>query len=92
MPALRNHRHGIRPRGRLQLVPPRKKKNPTVITSESVEDPVQEFDSFDEAYAALMAQLDPGGSIDLHEETCALAVDGPECTCTPHRITKGATA
>jgi len=51
-----------------------------------------EFDSFDEAYAALMAQLEPGGSIDLHEEHCALVVDEPICTCTPHRITKGPVA
>jgi len=51
-----------------------------------------EFDSFDEAYASLMAQLEPGGSIDLHEEHCALVVDEPNCTCTPHRITKGPVA
>lgn len=70
---------------------PRKKK--TTITTEVLEPgAVQEFDTFDEAYAALMAQLEPGGSIDLHEESCALAADGDECDCTPHRITKGAQA
>jgi hypothetical protein len=68
-------------------------KKQTIITTEAVDaEDVQEFDSFDEAYAALMAQLDPGGSIDLHEETCALTRDEPECDCTPHRITKGAQA
>jgi hypothetical protein len=53
---------------------------------------VQEFESFDEAYTALMESLEPGGWIDLHEETCALVADEPECTCTPHRIVKGAKA
>ena len=52
----------------------------------------EEFNSFDEAYASLMAQLEPGGSIDLHEEHCALVVDEPECNCTPMRIVKGASA
>jgi hypothetical protein len=61
------------------------------ITSEAVEGE-QVFDTFDEAYAALMASLEPGGWIDLHEEHCALVADEPECTCTPHRITKGAEA
>lgn len=64
----------------------------TIITTEALPEDVQEFDSFDEAYTALMAQLEPGGSIDLHEETCALVRDEPECDCTPHRITKGAVA
>lgn len=64
---------------------------PLTITTEAIEG-VEEYETFDEAYAALMAQLEPGGCIDLHEEDCALVVDGPECTCTPHRITKGAEA
>ena len=63
-----------------------------IITTESQAEDVAEYETFDEAYAALMAQLEPGGSIDLHEEDCALVVDEPECTCTPHRITKGPTA
>lgn len=53
---------------------------------------VQEFDTFDDALAALYSQLDPGGSIDLHHEDCALALNGPECTCTPMRLTSGAQA
>ena len=64
-----------------------------VLSSEAAEDPPREFNSFDKAYAHLMQSLEPGGWIDLHEETCALAADEPgECDCTPHRITKGATA
>lgn len=63
----------------------------TIITTEVIEG-VTEFNSFDEAYAALMAQLEPGGIIDLHEETCGLVDDGDACTCVPHRITKGAVA
>lgn len=53
---------------------------------------VQEFETFEAALAALYSQLDPGGSIDLHHEDCALALDGPECTCTPMRLTSGAQA
>jgi hypothetical protein len=59
------------------------------ITSEAIDEGVTEYETFDEAYAALMASLEPGAWIDLHEETCAMVVDEPECTCTPHRITKG---
>jgi hypothetical protein len=63
------------------------------LTSEAVDaGEVAEFASFDEAYAHLMASLEPGGWIDLHEEDCALVSDEIECTCTPHRITKGASA
>ena len=66
---------------------------PTIITTEALDaGQVAEYETFDEAYAALMASLEPGGSIDLHEEDCALVVDGPECTCTPHRIIKGPAA
>ena len=68
-------------------------KKQIVVTTEVLDQgDVAEFNTFDEAYAALMAQLEPGGSIDLHEEDCGLVVDEPECTCTPHRITKGAVA
>ncbi len=70
-------------------------KKTITLTSEAVEvGEVEEFSTFDEAYAHLMASLEPGGWIDLHEEDCALAADvNPgECDCTPHRITKGASA
>lgn len=68
-------------------------KKPTTITTEALKaGEVVEYNTFDEAYSALMASLEPGGSIDLHEEDCALVVDGPGCTCTPHRMTKGAEA
>lgn len=71
---------------------PRYKPRESAMTSEAADEEPAEFDSFDEAYAHLMKSLAPGGWIDLHEETCMLVVDGPECTCTPHRITKGAQA
>jgi len=71
---------------------PRKKKQITVTTEVLEPGEVTEYNTFEEAYAALMAQLEPGGSIDLHEEACALAADGDECDCTPHRMTKGAVA
>lgn len=67
-------------------MPPKKQ----IVTAEVAED--EEFKTFDEAYAHLMANLEPGGWIDLHEEHCALVDDLDECTCTPHRITKGAEA
>ena len=52
-----------------------------------------EFDTFDEAVAALYSQLEPGGTIDIHEETCQLTeFDGTSCTCTPLTLTSGAKA
>lgn len=66
---------------------------PAVVTTDAIAaGTVQEFNTFDEALAALYAQLEPGGSIDLHHEDCSLAVDGPECTCTPMTLTSGAQA
>ena len=63
------------------------------ITTDAIDHgDVQEFETFDDALAALYSQLDPGGTIDLHHEDCALAVDGPECTCTPLSLTSGAKA
>jgi hypothetical protein len=71
----------------------RRRKKPIVVTAEVLDDgDEQTFETFDEAYTHLMASLEPGGSIDLHEEHCALAADAEECDCTPHRITKGAVA
>jgi hypothetical protein len=55
-------------------------------------DDVQEFETYDEALAALYTQLEPGGSIDLHHEDCALAFDGPDCSCVPLTLTSGAKA
>jgi hypothetical protein len=62
------------------------------ITSEAIDEGVTEYETFDEAYAALMASLEPGSSICLHSEECAL-VDGTEesqCDCVPLVLTKGA--
>lgn len=60
-----------------------------ILTTDALEvGEVREYDSFDEAYAALYETLEPGGSIDLHDEECAL-VDDKECNCVPYRMTKG---
>jgi hypothetical protein len=55
---------------------------------------VREFETFDEAVRALMLDLEPGQSIDIHHEDCGLNVsDGEEsCTCTPLRLGGGAQA
>jgi alkanesulfonate monooxygenase SsuD/methylene tetrahydromethanopterin reductase-like flavin-dependent oxidoreductase (luciferase family) len=55
-------------------------------------DEPESYETFEEAIAVLRAQLDPGASIDLHHEDCALAYDGPLCTCTPLTLTGGAQA
>jgi hypothetical protein len=63
-----------------------------ILTTDALEvGEVREFESFEAAYQALYASLEPGGSIDLHDEDCALVVDEP-CNCTPHRMIKGAQA
>lgn len=55
---------------------------------------VREFDSFEEAYAALMANAEAGQIIDIHDADCALDVGGSEddCTCIPYRLKPGARA
>lgn len=54
---------------------------------------MREFNTFDEALAALYADLKPGGCIDLHEEHCSMSEDiDSECDCTPIRLTSGASA
>lgn len=55
---------------------------------------VQEFETYDEALAALYSQLEPGGVVVIHEESCSL-VEGAsddDCDCTPMTITSGAKA
>jgi len=53
---------------------------------------VIEFDTFDEAVATAMAELEPGGVLSIHHEDCALATDGDDCDCTPWDLTVGAQA
>jgi hypothetical protein len=50
------------------------------------------YETFDEAVAAALAELEPGGVLTLHHETCALVDEETECNCTPLELTVGATA
>ena len=54
------------------------------------------YDTLDEAIAVALSELEPGGTLSVHEETCALAdADDPDesdCDCTPLVLTTGATA
>ena len=59
----------------------------TRITDEPVS-----YDTLDEAIAAAMDELEPGGRLDIHGEDCE-SEDGEDgCTCTPMSIVKGAAA
>jgi hypothetical protein len=52
-----------------------------------------EFDSFDEAVAHAMSELEPGGTLTIHEEDCQLVDDADgECDCTPWDLPIGARA
>jgi hypothetical protein len=45
-----------------------------------------EYDTLDEAIAAALAEIEPGGTLSIHSEACALRVedeDEESCTCTP---------
>jgi hypothetical protein len=52
-----------------------------------------EFETLDEAVAAALAELAPGGRLDIHEEDCT-SEDGSEesCDCSPLILYKGAEA
>ena len=54
------------------------------------------YDTIDEAIAVALSELEPGGTLSVHEEACALAdADDPDesdCDCTPLVLTTGATA
>jgi hypothetical protein len=51
-----------------------------------------EYETLDEAIAAALGELDPGGRLDIHEEHCE-SEDGEDgCTCEPLCIVKGARA
>lgn len=50
------------------------------------------YETIDEAIAAALAELEPGGWVDIHEEHCE-SEDGEDgCTCEPMRLVKGAQA
>ena len=52
-----------------------------------------EFETLDEAICAALAELAPGGRLDIHQPECA-SDDGAEstCTCIPETYIKGAQA
>ena len=50
---------------------------------------VREYDSFEDAYAALYHQLEPGATLVIHDGECALVDDEDECDCEPTELTKG---
>lgn len=50
------------------------------------------FDTLDEAIAAAMTELDPGGVLTVHAEDCE-SEDGEDgCTCEPLTLVMGAQA
>jgi hypothetical protein len=56
------------------------------------DDELDEYDTLDEAIAAAMAELEPGGVLQVHSEDCQ-SEDGEEgCTCEPLSLTVGARA
>lgn len=68
---------------------------PMLLSTNALESgTVLEFDSFEQAYAALMAQAEAGQIIDIHDPDCALDEGGTEedCTCIPYRLVPGAKA
>jgi hypothetical protein len=51
------------------------------------------YETIDEAIAVALSELEPGGTLSIHAEDCALVdEDAEECTCSPMVLTTGATA
>ena len=51
------------------------------------------YDTLDEAIAAALSELDPGGVLSIHAEDCELSEeDGEVCTCEPLEMITGAQA
>jgi hypothetical protein len=54
---------------------------------------VREYDSFEDAYAALYRDLEPGQTLVIHDGECALTEEDPgSCSCDPIELTKGISA
>ena len=53
---------------------------------------LDEYDTLDEAIAAAMADLDPGGVVTVHAEDCKSDDGETGCTCEPLTLTVGAKA
>ena len=50
------------------------------------------YETLDEAIAVALSELEPGGTLSIHAEGCALIDDESECTCEPMTMTVGAQA
>jgi hypothetical protein len=50
------------------------------------------YETIDEAIAAALSELEPGGRLDIHEEHCESDDGGDDCTCEPMTLVKGASA
>jgi hypothetical protein len=55
-------------------------------------DTTEQYETIDEAIAAALADLEPGGRLDIHAEDCESEDGETGCTCEPLRLTKGAEA
>lgn len=51
-----------------------------------------EYDTLEEAIVAAMAELAPGGRLDIHDGDCESEDGESGCTCSPLSIVKGAQA
>lgn len=52
----------------------------------------EHYDTLDEAIVAAMAELEPGGRLDIHAEDCESEDGETGCTCEPLSLVKGAEA
>ena len=51
------------------------------------------YETMDEAIAVALSELEPGGTLSIHAEDCALSEeDEVDCTCDPLVLTTGAQA
>lgn len=50
------------------------------------------YETIDEAIAVALSELEPGGTLSVHEEHCELVDEESQCTCTPMVLTTGASA
>jgi hypothetical protein len=49
----------------------------------------QGYDTQEEAIAAALAEIEPGGIVSVHALDCEMEDDEDECTCTPMVIQVG---
>lgn len=50
------------------------------------------YETQEEAIAAALAELDPGGVLQVHADDCEMVDDEEQCTCVPLTLTVGAEA